>query len=92
LTETRAKLKISGRVQGVGFRYFVYRNAEKLGVKGYVKNTPEGDVEAVLEGEKSAVESMKALCRKGPRGAVVENIECEPEDFLGEFGGFGIKL
>jgi|SRR3989344_6321698 len=80
----RNKVIISGEVQGVFFRKFVYEHAVKLGLKGYVKNTEEGSVEAVFEGEEKNVNEMVKLCKKGPREAKVKNITLIKEKFLDE--------
>ena len=69
------KVIIYGKVQGVGFRNFVYRNAIKYNIKGYVKNNPDGTVEAVFEGEKENIEKMIELCKKGPERARVDKID-----------------
>ena len=80
----RNKLIISGKVQGVFFRKFIYENAVKFGLKGYVKNTEEGNVEAVFEGEKEKIKEMIDFCRKGPEKARVENIKIIKEKFQNE--------
>ncbi|BFI73519.1 acylphosphatase [Nanoarchaeota archaeon] len=67
------KVIIYGKVQGVGFRNFVYRNALKYNIKGYVKNNPDGTVEAVFEGEN--IDKMVELCKKGPERARVDKID-----------------
>ncbi len=87
----RVKIKFEGFVQGVGFRFFVRRNAEKLGVGGVVKNLPDGTVEAVFEGPEEAVQRLAEICKEGPRGARVESADTNHEDFRGEFSGFGIE-
>ena len=75
------KVIIYGKVQGVGFRNFVYRNALKYNIKGYVKNNPDGTVEAVFEGEKENIEKMIELCKKGPERARVDKMDIiEVED------------
>ena len=66
---------MQGRVQGVGFRYAVARAARVRGVAGWVNNRPDGAVEAVFEGDPEAVESLIRLCREGPRGAEVDQVE-----------------
>lgn len=76
---TRAHVWISGKVQGVGYRLSTQDEAIKLGVKGWVKNLPDGRVEAVLEGEKMAVEEMIQWCHHGPSGAVVQSVKVEGE-------------
>ncbi len=85
------RIKIKGLVQGVGFRYFVYFNAVKLGVNGFVRNTRDGDVEAVFEGEASRVEDLVSICGKGPSAAIVESLDRAYETFSGEFRGFRIS-
>ena len=87
----RAKVRFAGLVQGVGFRFFVRRKAENLGVAGYVKNMPDGAVEAVFEGPEEAVQKLTEICKEGPRGASVRGADIEREDFRGEFRGFGIE-
>jgi len=68
-------LKISGRVQGVGFRYSMSEEAERLGVTGWVRNRSDGTVEAVIDGAPDAVETVLAWARRGPRGASVTEVE-----------------
>ena len=80
----RYKIIILGSVQGVFFRRFIYEHALKLGLKGYVKNTEDGNVEAVFEGKKEKVKEMIELCRKGPESAKVENIKITKEQFQNE--------
>jgi len=76
-------LKISGRVQGVGFRYSMSEEAERLGVTGWVRNRRDGTVEAVIDGAPDAVEAVLAWARRGPRGASVTEVEVVeiPESF-----------
>ena len=68
------ELIVSGRVQGVGYRYSAINQANKLGIRGYVKNMPGGTVKLEIEGTDTAVELMLKWCRKGPGTAHVENI------------------
>jgi acylphosphatase len=75
----RRRVIAHGRVQGVGFRYSVARAAQTRGIAGWVANRPDGSVEAVLEGEPEAVESILRFCREGPRGAVVERVDVAEE-------------
>ena len=88
MKKIRAAVRITGLVQGVGFRYFVYHNAVNLGVNGRVQNTADGAVEAVFEGEEDTVGRMVSLCGEGPGAARVENTEVEYEAPRGEFSGF----
>jgi acylphosphatase len=71
----RAHLLISGRVQGVGLRLFVHRQANRLGVAGFVRNLRDGRVEAEAEGSPAAVQQLIDAVRTGPSGAVVREVE-----------------
>jgi acylphosphatase len=86
----RRRVVVHGRVQGVGFRYAVARRARSLGVAGWVRNRADGTVEAALEGDSQAVEVLVDLCRAGPRGAAVEQIEVADEPPEG-LEGFGVR-
>lgn len=66
---------ISGRVQGVGFRWFISRHAERLGISGGAENLPDGRVKVVARGPSEALEELDAALAKGPRLARVENVE-----------------
>ena len=82
----RKRVVVHGRVQGVFFRDSTRRRAEAAGVAGWVANRPDGTVEAVLEGDADAVESLVRWLHDGPRGADVERVEVEdgePEDLTG---------
>jgi len=87
----RVHIQISGRVQGVFFRYETQALAEEIGVKGWVRNTPDGGVEAVFEGEKEKVERMLDFCRRGPPGAKVIGVEVKWEPYRGGFSSFDIR-
>jgi acylphosphatase len=76
----RRRVTVQGRVQGVGFRYAVARAAASRGVAGWVRNRPDGTVEAVFEGEQATVESLVRLCGDGPRGAEVEAVDTAEEE------------
>lgn len=82
---------ISGMVQGVYFRYYTRELAQRLGLRGWVRNTPDGRVEAVFEGEKGAVERMLEFCHRGPSGARVADVEVKWEQPRGEFSGFEVR-
>jgi len=77
-------------VQGVFFRAEARARAESLGVAGWIRNLPDGSVEAVFEGENERVESMVGWCRRGPSGAEVEAVDVEREEPVGE-PGFRIR-
>jgi acylphosphatase len=87
---TRAHVLVSGRVQGVFFRSETSLYAERLGVKGWVRNLPDGRVEAVFEGEEADVKQLVDFCRKGPSGARITNVNVAWEAYTGEFLGFGV--
>lgn len=82
----RRHVLIYGYVQGVGFRFGVERAAKSRGVAGWVRNRPDGAVEAVFEGELEDVEVLVEFCRRGPRGAEVERVEVEEESAEGLTG------
>ena len=82
---------ISGRVQQVGFRYFAETAALREGVHGWVRNLPDGRVEAAAEGEAEAVERFERALRQGPRGARVDQVEVDDEVPTGRESGFSIR-
>jgi acylphosphatase len=71
----RAEIVVRGRVQGVFFRASAQQEALRLGLTGEVRNLPDGSVEAIVEGEKSAVDDFVAWCRRGPPSADVEDVQ-----------------
>jgi len=81
---------ISGRVQGVGFRYFTEASARREGILGWVRNTPDGCVEVVAEGDAEALERFERTLRHGPRGARVERVDVDDTSPTGG-AGFTIK-
>ena len=88
MSEKTVKLIITGRVQGVGFRDWVERQARQAGLAGYVRNRREGTVELVISGSEAQVDAMLAQCRKGPRLAIVDDIEVMADQWSGH--GFSI--
>ena len=82
---------VSGRVQGVGFRFAVAREAYRLNLRGWVRNLPDGRVEATFEGDEEAVREIGDWCREGPPGARVRRVDVFPEAPTGEVGGFQIR-
>ncbi|MBU2549070.1 MAG: acylphosphatase [Proteobacteria bacterium] len=90
MPDIRAHLVIAGRVQGVAFRYHTRDQANRLGLTGWVKNLPSGDVEAVFEGLESAVEEMVQWCHAGPPSARVDRVEIRREPAAGRFRRFEI--
>ena len=75
MSDLRLRLLISGRVQGVGFRAFVAREAWSLGLSGYVRNVVDGRVETEFAGDAAAVEAMRRACGRGPVHARVDQVE-----------------
>jgi acylphosphatase len=88
--KARAHVLVSGRVQGVLFRAETADVAQRLGVNGWVRNLPDGRVEALFEGEKENVERTLEFCRRGPPGAYVRDLHVKWEEWKGEFHGFQI--
>lgn len=74
------RLRIEGRVQGVGYRMFVERTATALGLDGWVRNRRDGGVEAVVSGASDAIDEIIARCKVGPSAARVDRVEVLPDD------------
>lgn len=84
---------VRGRVQGVNFRQFVHTRARFLGVRGYVRNLPDGrSVEVVAEGSRSDLEQLLEYLKEGPRMARVDQVEVEWGDATGIYDDFGIAF
>jgi acylphosphatase len=86
----RARLVVTGRVQGVAYRAATVDEATRLGVTGWVRNREDGGVEAVVEGERRQVDALVAWCRRGPPAARVEDVAVRWEEHRGEFRDFDI--
>lgn len=84
------RIVVSGRVQGVGFRYFVERRAQELGVVSFVRNLPNGKVEVEAEGDDVAVETLVDYCRVGPARALVDRVEAHSQPVVG-YTYFGVR-
>jgi acylphosphatase len=82
---------IAGRVQGVGFRVFTEAAAAREGVHGFVRNLPDGRVEAFVEGDQEAVDRVELKLRRGPAGARIESVEVEPAAPTYRATGFFIR-
>ena len=87
----RLSARVRGVVQGVGFRAFVMREARRLGASGWVRNCKNGSVEAVAEGPEERIRELEAALRRGPAGAVVQDVEAQWSPATGEFRGFNIR-
>ncbi len=82
----RAHVIVSGRVQGVFYRAYTRNHAVKLGLQGWVRNLPDGRVEAVFEGDRELLERAISACRKGPEDSLVRDVEITWEDPADEQG------
>lgn len=82
---------VSGIVQGVFFRSETRRIAKNLGVKGWVRNLPDGRVEVVAEGDKDKIDNLIEFLKRGPSSARVDNIDVEVEEYKGEFIDFSVR-
>jgi acylphosphatase len=87
----RMRMLVSGRVQGVGFRWATVAEATRLGLGGWVRNLPSGAVEILAEGDKDSLSEFGAWARQGPSFAEVSGVEEEWLEYRGEFGGFRIR-
>lgn len=87
-----AHILVSGRVQGVAFRYYARNIASQLGVSGWIKNLPDGKVELLVEGSKNSVEEMVEWCKRGSRMAEVEDIEVDWLPYSGKYNEFQLKM
>lgn len=83
---------VSGRVQGVAFRYSAIRQAQLIGVTGWVKNSFDGRVELVIEGEDAPVKQMVAWCYHGPRAARVTEVQEEVLPYSGHYPSFEVRF
>ena len=84
----RAHVLIHGRVQGVGFRYATCETADRLGLNGWVRNLPDGRVEAVLEGSRALLDEAVLWCGRGPAGARVQAVHTHWEEGEPQFSDF----
>jgi acylphosphatase len=82
---------VSGRVQGVGFRYYLQDHAAAEGVHGYVRNLPDGRVEAVIEGDEESVLRVERALRRGPAGARIDDVVVETAAPSGRATGFAVR-
>jgi len=87
----RVHIFISGTVQGVFFRSNIKKIANKLNLKGFVKNLPNGKVEAVFEGKEENINEILKFCKKGPSGAKIKKIEVKEEKVSNEFSSFEVR-
>jgi acylphosphatase len=87
----RLEATVRGRVQGVGFRYFVVRESRRLGLRGWVGNEPDGSVRVVAEGSDAAIDELERALHVGPPGAIVDTVSRVRMPAAGGFGGFSVR-
>jgi acylphosphatase len=87
----RVHLLVSGLVQGVFYRQSTVDAARRLGVAGWVRNLPDGRVEALAEGDRAALEGLVAFCRRGPPAARVDDVQATWSAFGGDLGAFAAR-
>ncbi|HEY3997304.1 MAG TPA: acylphosphatase [Candidatus Xenobia bacterium] len=88
MSDDRFHATVAGQVQGVGFRHFVWQRGQHLGLRGWVRNMPDGRVEAMVQGPRASLDIMEAYLRRGPASARVDHFEVEylpADDVLGIF-------
>jgi acylphosphatase len=86
-----AFIRVTGMVQGVGFRYFAMRQANLFGLNGYVKNKPDGSVELQVEGEKEIIEKFKSVLEEGPGYSSVDGVEISYESYAAKYNKFSVE-
>lgn len=86
------RIRVEGLVQGVGFRFFALREARRAGIRGYVRNLPDGSVEAVASGEAGAVDEFARRLGEGPPSSRVGGVDVEEAAGAGPFEEFEIRL
>lgn len=86
----RVQMIVKGRVQGVGFRYFIHGEAKQMEVTGYVRNLPDGSVEIVAEGADEWLERLQLAAKQGPSFSHVTDVELNFTDVTNEFSDFQI--
>jgi acylphosphatase len=87
----RLDARVKGRVHGVGFRYFVISNAERLGLTGWVSNEQDGSVRCVAEGPRADLEILLEQLHEGPASAIVEYVAEDWLTYTGNWGSFGLR-
>lgn len=91
LPEKRLHARVTGRVQGVGFRYYVMSSAVELDLLGWVRNRRDGSVEVVAEGNLDALRSLMRALQQGPRSSAVQEVKADLQTASGEFDSFYVR-
>lgn len=89
--KTAYKIIVQGRVQGVGFRWFTLQHAQRLKLKGYVSNLPNGNVEVFVQGDESSLQELILILRKGPSFSYVTNLLINDANFDNSLNNFNVK-
>ncbi len=92
MEKARARIVVSGLVQGVGYRSFALIQARALGLSGYVRNDFDGTVELDVEGNRQDIQSLVTQLKQGPRAASVSDVEVRWAEFSGDFDGFEVRF
>jgi len=90
MTLAGVEITVSGIVQGVGFRYFIYRRARSLNLVGWVRNNRDGTVSVAAEGDREMLEGLLDVLREGPPGASIRDMSIDWQDYRGQFKAFDI--
>lgn len=85
-------IRVHGKVQGVGFRFFATRVARRLGLKGSIENLRDGTVEAIIEGEAKMIDDWINEIKEGPRYAEVSQVDQDVRDYTGKLPDFDVKF
>ncbi len=89
--QTTSEITVTGKVQGVGYRYFVAKRANQIGLKGFVKNLPDGDVVLQAQGNRSDIETLIDFLKIGPKLSRVDSVIIKWLDSTPEFSSFSVK-
>jgi acylphosphatase len=92
MSDRAVELRIHGLVQGVGYRYFCYREATSRGLTGWVENERDGSVRLLAEGDEGLLHDLIAELKRGPSSAHVSGIEVDWREFSGDFRSFEVKM
>lgn len=85
-------IRIHGKVQGVGYRFYATRVARRMGLKGWIQNMRDGSVETLVEGEQQVIDEWLEELKEGPRYAEVTHFDQETKEFTGRLGDFDVKF
>ncbi|HPZ06986.1 MAG TPA: acylphosphatase [Candidatus Eremiobacteraeota bacterium] len=92
MNKISTRIIVSGRVQGVGFRYYVYRVLQEYPCTGYVRNLWSGEVEVLLEGDSQVIDAVIPVISRGPRSSHITGINVEQGEYTGKYSDFDIRM